>query len=88
MLWLYVSTANSFFAYSCTAFAKGEPGRLIEETAIGFAGVEEACDCSSRVEIFRGTAVQPYFSIAGLLILTYGIRKSKKKVSENEKGLK
>ena len=69
MLWLYVSIASSFWAYSWTAFARGESGSEIEEADIGFAGPEEASDCSRRVDILRGTAVQPNFPTAGLLIV-------------------
>ena len=38
---------------------------------MGRAGPEEAWDCERRVLTFTGTAIQPYFSIAGfgLLIL-------------------
>lgn len=60
---------SSFCAYSWTALARGESGRETEETETGFAGLEDAWDCERRVLRFMGTACQPYFSIAGLLIL-------------------
>jgi hypothetical protein len=50
--------------------AKGELGKGIEEMEIGKAGLEEdKAELARRVDILRGTAVQPYASIAGLLIL-------------------
>lgn len=69
MLWLYVSIDSSFLAYSWTAFARGESGSEMDETEIGFAGPEDALDCSRSVESLRGTAVQPNSSTAGLLIV-------------------
>ena len=42
MEWLNVSIASSFWAYSWTATARGEEGRAMDDTAMGFAGVDEA----------------------------------------------
>lgn len=58
MLWLNVSIASSFFAYSWTALTRAESGSWIEEAEIGFAG-PEASDCWSSNSTFLGTAVQP-----------------------------
>jgi hypothetical protein len=44
MEWLKVSIASSFWAYSCTAAARAEEGRVMDDTAMGFAGPDEAWD--------------------------------------------
>lgn len=41
----------------------------MDDTEIGFATLEDAWDCSSKVDSLRGTAVQPNLSIAELLIV-------------------
>ena len=68
MLWLKVSAGSSRCAYSCTALERAEEGRGMEETETAGA-FPETWNCSRRAEVFRGTAVQPYFSIAGLLMV-------------------
>lgn len=60
---------SSFRACSCTALASGEEGVEMEDTGMGFAGLEAVSERERSVLRSTGTAVHPYFSMAGLLIV-------------------
>jgi len=73
MLWLNVSIGNLSLAYCCTALASGELGSSIAHVDTGLAGLDAVLDSERRGSNLRGTAVQPYFSIAGLLMMVCGM---------------